>query len=285
VRPDDSPTASIVIPAHNEERAIASLLEQLLADAGPGEFDVLVMCNGCTDRTSELARQFEPAVRVVDVPEPSKRAAIKQADSLASAFPRLYIDADVGIGTADVRALRDGLVAEVLVAAPTRVIPRDGVARLVRAYYDVWEELPQVRAAPFGRGVVALSRSGHERIRDLPPMMSDDLAMTAEFAAHERVVIADARVVVWPPRTMRDLVGRRVRVYTGNDQFDQARGRSAELTTSPRDLMAILRRRPALTPKVVVFIGVSVFAKFAARKAIRSGDYQTWRRDESSRVR
>ena len=97
------------------------------------------------------------------------------------------------------------------------------------------------------------------------------------------MVVPSARVIIWPPRTASDLVRRRTRVYTGNEQFDRAQGRSAELTTSPRDLVAIVRGRPALTLKVGVFVGLAVVAKLAARKRIRAGDFTTWLRDESSR--
>ena len=283
--PIASARASIVIPAHNEEAVIGHLLERLLEGTTTGEFDIVVLANGCTDGTAAKAREYEPAVRVLDLPEPSKRNALKRGDAETDVFPRIYVDGDVDLGSADVRALASALEAGALAAAPVRVIHREAAGMLVRAFYDVWEELPQVRDAPFGRGVVALSKAGVERVRDLPPMMSDDLAMTAAFTADERVIVPEARVGIWPPRTVRDLVRRRIRVYTGNEQFDQAAPRSDELTTSPRDLLAIVKRRPRMTPKLAVFAGVAVVSKIAARRRTRAGDYTTWLRDESSRAR
>jgi hypothetical protein len=116
-------------------------------------------------------------------------------------------------------------------------------------------------------------------------MMNDDLAMTAAFSPAERVIVPEARVRIWPPRTARDLVRRRIRVSTGNEQFDQAGPRSDALTTSSRDLLAIVRRRPLLAPKIAAFIGVGLFSKVAARRRTRAGDFTTWLRDESSRTR
>ena len=276
-------TASIVVPAHNEERGIQRLLDALTVDAAPGEFEILVVCNGCTDSTAEIAAGYGPDVRVIDLPEPSKRAALKRGDAEATAFPRLYIDADVVIDAAAVRALARALRGPVLAAAPVRVLPREGVRRLVRAYYDVWEQLPQVRSAPFGRGVIAVSAAGHERIRALPPVMADDLALSAAFAAGERTVVAGAAVTVWPPRTLRDLMRRRIRVNTGNAQFDQGGGRPAELKTSPRTVLRVARAQPRLIPSVPVFLSVAFAAKLAARRRIGRGDFETWLRDESSR--
>jgi glycosyltransferase involved in cell wall biosynthesis len=276
-------TVSIVVPAHNEERSIRRLLDALTVDAAPGEFEIIVVCNGCTDTTAAIAAGYAPAVRVVDLPEPSKRAALKRGDVEAGSFPRLYVDADVVVDATTVRRLAQALRGPVLAAAPTRVLPRDGVGRLVRAYYDVWEQLPQVRSALFGRGVIAVSATGHERIRALPPAMSDDLAMSAAFATGEQTVVSDAAVTVWPPRTLRDLMRRRIRVNTGNAELDQGGARPTELKTSPRTVLRVARTNPRLIPSVAVFLSVAVASKIAARRRVARGDFDTWLRDESSR--
>ncbi len=53
-------TVSIVIPAHNEETTILQLLRALVNQKQLGyKLDVIeVICDGCTDKTEELARQF-----------------------------------------------------------------------------------------------------------------------------------------------------------------------------------------------------------------------------------
>ncbi len=51
---------SIVIPAHNEEEYIASTLEHASSLSYPTEsFEVIVVENGSSDRTLDVARQFE----------------------------------------------------------------------------------------------------------------------------------------------------------------------------------------------------------------------------------
>jgi hypothetical protein len=276
----EAPIASVIIPGYNEERGIGRLLNALTTDTRPGEFDIIVVCNGCTDRTADVARRYQPAVRVVELGEPSKSNALKHGDELAGGYPRLYIDSDVIITSASVRALAGALCGTVMAAAPMRVLPRDGVSLLVRSYYDVWERLPQVRAMAFGRGVVALSESGHERLRSLPKVMSDDLAMTAAFTGSEFTVVPDASVVIRPPCTLRDLMRRRTRVNTGNAQLI----RSAELRTSPRALLGLARAEPRLVPKIAVFASLALAARLAAQRRVRRGDFSTWLRDESSRA-
>src|SRR3954468_18969395 len=59
------PAVSIVIPAHNEEAVIAGNLRRLLDGSKPGEFDVIVVANACTDGTAAAAAAVE-GVRVLD---------------------------------------------------------------------------------------------------------------------------------------------------------------------------------------------------------------------------
>jgi GT2 family glycosyltransferase len=274
--------ASIVIPAHNEEASIARLLGPLIAGAQPGEFEVIVVCNGCSDRTAEIARSF--GVQVAELAEPSKAAALVHGDSLAHHYPRLYVDADVELDAPAVRALCAALDdGSVLAAGPRREIPLDQASSLVRAYYGVWSRLPQVRAGLFGRGVLAVSAAGHERTRGLPSVMSDDLAMSEAFTPSERDVVDEAVVMIRPPRTLRDLVRRRIRVATGNTQLDQFGGRSEAAKTSWADLLRMVRSEPRVAAGVPVFVGVAVAAKLGSRRRVRSGDFSTWLRDDSSR--
>ncbi|MFJ9537494.1 glycosyltransferase [Streptomyces sp. NPDC101225] len=296
---------SIVIPAHNEAPVIGRLLDALLADSDPGDdTDILVVCNGCTDSTAKVASERGPRVRVVEIPVPSKHAALRAGDDQARGFPRVYVDADVVITGAGVRALTEALEDEssgILATAPERRIPLASCAWRVRAYYQVWQQLPAVRAGLFGRGVIAVSKTGHARLAALPPLMADDLAASLAFAPGERRVVDAASVVIQPPRTWPDLIRRRIRaaVSTAQVEQNQARGNQTEgsqaggcqdpgegvtsARTSTADLKAVLRREPKLLPNVVVFLAAAVTARRAARKAVRAQDFGTWLRDESSR--
>ncbi|MFR0355647.1 glycosyltransferase [Streptomyces sediminimaris] len=279
---------SIVIPAHNEASVIGRLLDALLADSDPGDdTDILVVCNGCTDSTADVAAGRGPRVRVVETPVPSKHAALRAGDDHARGFPRVYVDADVVITGAAVRALAEPLRDEasgILATAPERRIPLDSCAWRVRAYYRIWQRLPAVREGLFGRGVIAVSKTGHERIAALPPLMADDLAASLAFGPAERRVVDAAAVVVQPPRTWPDLIRRRIRAAVSTAQMEQNQGPDeASARTSTADLKAMLREEPRLLPGVVVFLAAAVSARRRARKAVRAQDFGTWLRDESSR--
>jgi glycosyltransferase involved in cell wall biosynthesis len=250
----------------------------------PG-LDIIVVANGCTDNTAEIARSFGQYVRVICIPTASKHLAMLTGDQAATSFPRIYVDADVELGMLDVLALDAELRKPgVLAAAPTRVLPLDGCPWPVRCYYDIWSRLPEVRHGLFARGVVAVNEAGHRRIAALPPLMADDLAASLSFSSSERRIAAGARVIYHPPRRFADLLRRRVRAVTGVAQIERS-GQAPPSTerTRPADLMAVLRDHPAAATRLVVFVTVTLIARLVARRAIARGDYTTWLRDESSR--
>ena len=149
---------SVVIPAHNEAAVIGRLLSGIRAGARPDEFEIVVVPNGCTDDTAGVAASFG-GVRVAATGTASKAAALRLGDEHAVGFPRIYVDADVEVGAADLRALA-AAVSEpgVYAAAPERVCALDGRPWTVRWYYEFWQRLPGPRAGLFGRGVVTFGK-------------------------------------------------------------------------------------------------------------------------------
>ena len=277
---------TVIIPAHNEGQVIRRLLKQLINDADPGEMDIIVVANGCVDDTAEVAASFGPAVRVLTLPTASKYAALTAGDRAAAGFPRIYVDADVEVRTADVRALVAALRQPgVLAAAPPRELVIAGRPWWVRWYYDVWTQLPGVQHGLWGRGVIAVNEAGHRRLADLPPVQGDDLAMSLMFEPHETVLVPGTRVIMHPPLTFVGLLSRRARCVTGVVQIEHTPGfdTSADRTRIS-DLIDIIRRRPGMLLPVGYFLSMAVFARLRASPFLVRGDYQTWLRDESSRT-
>lgn len=281
---------SVVIPAHNEERAIARTLESLLADAANDEFEVVVVANGCDDHTAAVASKFD-GVDVIETPIASKPHALRLGDEHVHGFPRVYLDGDVEMTTDSLRELctsvsKDGTLA----AGPVRAVPMDGASWPVRWYYDVWLQLPTVRNELFGRGAIAVSEAGHGRVSGFADVMSDDLAATIAFDAAESAVTHSATSIIRPPRTYRDLVRRRVRAMAGNRQLADTTSRDDRAIPSRRpaprnnmkDLTRVCVTRPWLLPKGTVFVATALLSRQLAKRYLRT-DGATWLRDESSR--
>jgi glycosyltransferase involved in cell wall biosynthesis len=270
--------ATVVVPAHDEGRVIGRLLEALVQPDGP-RLHVVVVANGCTDRTADIARS-SPGVQVLELEEGNKQLAMRAGALRAGAHPVVFVDADVVVSADAVLALVIALAEEgVEAAAPRRVLDLDRSSVLVRSYYALWSALPQVTNGLFGRGVIALSVAGRDRVANLPLYLSDDLALSESFSSDERRVVDGAVVVVVGPRGVGDLLRRRQRIVMGNREFDETSpGRQR---TGLRTLVDVVRRRPALAVHVPTFLAVTVASRVALR--LRRADGPVWLRDDSSR--
>jgi glycosyltransferase involved in cell wall biosynthesis len=91
------PTVSIIVPARNEEASLGACLQLLAAQSGV-DFEIIVVDDGSTDRTHEIAQSF-PSVRIVDAdPPPSgwtgKNNAMYAGQRVARGEWLLFTDAD-----------------------------------------------------------------------------------------------------------------------------------------------------------------------------------------------
>src|SRR5579863_6727200 len=91
------PTASVIVPARNEEASIGSCLQSLVGQTGI-DFELIVVDDGSCDRTRGIAQSF-PLVRVVDAgPLPEgwigKNNALAAGARQARGAWLLFTDAD-----------------------------------------------------------------------------------------------------------------------------------------------------------------------------------------------
>lgn len=268
---------SIIVPAHNESAVIQRSLSALVDGAGPGELEVIVATNGCTDDTAQIAAGFGPPVRVVSVSRASKPAALNAGDAAARGFPRLYVDADVELDTASVRVIAAALREGYLAASPELFVDTSASSPLVRSYYRFWSELPSVAEDLVGRGVYAVSAAGRQRFASFPDVLNDDHFFRELFAASERVVARGSRSRVWAPRTTKMLVNRKTRVQVGNRM--SGRGGNARA-----GIAAVLRNNPTRLFDLPAFLVVGMLARARARRISDADGSVDWGRDDSRPV-
>lgn len=97
----DTPAVSVVVPAYQEEASILPALTRLLGvlDGAGRAFEVVVVCDGCTDRTAELARSVgRPEVRVIEYqPNQGKGHALQTGFAAATSPLVAFLDGDMDL--------------------------------------------------------------------------------------------------------------------------------------------------------------------------------------------
>ncbi len=283
-----SKPVSIVIPAHNEATVIGRALALLLRGAEPGEFDVVVACNGCTDDTAEVARGFGGDVRVVEIEAASKVAALNTGDRLARHFPRLYVDADVQLDTGTARATADSLRSpRVMAASPGLRVDVSRSSWPVRCFYRVWLTRPYHRHGRVGAGVYGLSEAGRRRFDEFPDLIADDHFVWSQFGPEERVGLEHHHFTIVAPSGLWGLIRVKTRSRLGRLQLW---GRYPALrrsggADSPVEPSHDRRARWGVSAWVSapVYVAVQLVVRWRARVQYARRRIDRWERDASSR--
>ena len=100
---------SIIIPAHNEEKVIERCLLPISPYIERDGIQVIVVCNGCTDKTANLVSRTSDRIICIETDTTSKANALNLGDEAAQSFPRFYIDADISISMEAIQATANSL--------------------------------------------------------------------------------------------------------------------------------------------------------------------------------
>lgn len=257
---------SIVMPAHNEANRIGANLAALTAE-GSEDFEIIVVPNGCSDRTAAIAARY-PRVQVIELTEPGKAGALRAGDAAAKGFPRIYLDADIALTPAQVSALAAGLARPgILAATGERRVTTKGSSLLVRAFYAVNTRLPAYRDALYGRGVIALCEAGRGRFADFPDQLADDLFLDSIFSADEKHHEPTVVTTIEAPRRTGQLVRRLARLRAGNRALRAAAPASTRAARNSSWLKDVVLPRPWLWPAGACYAGIIVAAELIARRS------------------
>jgi glycosyltransferase involved in cell wall biosynthesis len=213
------PACSVVIPAFNEEPRIGLTLRRFASRFPDSE--IIVVLNGCTDRSSEIARAAaadHPCIRIVDIGERAgKGGALARGLALAQGDVIAFTDAD-GATDPDEMARLCGLVGSADAVVGSRwlpgadvVVPQPLVRRaasrifnlLVRALFGLRFTDTQCGAKAF-------------RAATLQPILPE--VETANYAFDVDLLLALERSgasIVEVPTRWRDVDGSKVKLVEG----------------------------------------------------------------------
>jgi len=283
---------SAVVPAYNEERNVAHMLDSLLAQRTPlGVLsEIVVVASGCTDataaRVTEVARR-DSRVRLVTEPvRTGKAAAVDRY--LASRDP----DADVlVIASADV-LLSPGFLDVVLraLAADARVgmcggrpVPSNDARTLMgRVDALLWELHHDVASVAPKLGEAIAVRAA--LVPRLPPdSVLDEATIEAMVTAAGNTLkyLPEAIVVNRGPDTMREYLSQRRRNAAGHYTLRAQTGyRVATLPTRRLVRLAAARLRAAAGPSIVTCTAavlLEVTARLLGRlDVLRGHNHAVW---------
>lgn len=115
-----TPDVSVVIPAHNEARAVGDVVRRSLA-SHPRVFEVVVVDDGSIDATSDVAREAGARIVRLDV-NGGKGHAMQRGIAASSGDVLVFIDADGQDDPGEIRLLLEALGPGVAMVNGSRFI-------------------------------------------------------------------------------------------------------------------------------------------------------------------
>lgn len=269
--PGAQPRVTIIVPVYNEEAVIASALRSLLRMEYEA-FDVLVVDDGSTDRTAEVARRFEGAyggatVRLLTKPNGGKASALNLGIAHAQTPFVLCMDGDSRL---DPGTLRHALPhfddpRMGAVAGNVKVVNRNNVwTRLQALEYIEGLNLARrtqgfLRVVNIVPGPIGIFR--REALAEVGGYRSDTFAedadLTLELLSAGWHIAYEERAIAWTeaPESFLDIVQQRYRWTRGILQALRKRG---ALLAAPRGGFVVWASVLAMLFEAVIWPVVNV---------------------------
>ncbi|MGH1465060.1 MAG: glycosyltransferase [Cognatishimia sp.] len=193
---------SIIIPASNEAAWISHCLEAVLASERFEAAQIIVVANGCQDKTAEVARRYSVLAQekgwsldVIELDIGDKLHALNVGDRAAEGDILVYLDADVRVSARILGQIERVLDRESAAWASGR-LQMAAASRVSKAYARFWGKVPFMAKSVPGAGLFAVNRLGRARWGDFPEIISDDMFVRLNFSPRERLAVSGT--YIWP---------------------------------------------------------------------------------------
>ncbi len=284
---------SVIIPAHNEANVISRCLNAVYSGKPSGDYpEVIVVANGCSDDTAQVARNAAPLATILELKRSSKTSAMNAGRERASYFPQVFLDADVECSLAALGALCEALREEKGHAASLPAqFDLSRASWPVRAYYRVWIRQPYAKRVLGGSGCFAISKEALEEIGPFPEVIADDFWALSRVADDQRMLVTkdsngnSVVSYVTPPSSMLEQIQVEARRRLGSDQIRQEFPNQQLVQASGSSLVKSAFANGSSPWDATAFLGMKFASLLLSRWRKLRGNEHSWVRDESSRQR
>ena len=257
---------AMCLPAYNEEANLKELLPKLVRERDLTE--IVVIASGCTDKTVEVARSFEPRVRVLVQSQREGKASAINLFLRETSTPVVIMEStDTLPGTGAIRYMLDRFLDPKVGAVGSRPIPSNipntvmGIAAhiLWRAHHYIalehakigemvaWKRLEgdrsELELASTPEAFFETSADALFKLADTTSV--DEAFIEASIVAAGYEVVYEPLAVIYNrgPNNISDLISQRKRIYRGHLSL-QANGYSVSTLSPWKGLAATFRATP-----------------------------------------
>lgn len=222
---DVTPRATFVIAAYNEEGVIGQKIENVLSLDYPKEqLEVLVVSNGCTDRTNDIVRGYltDPRVRLIALEQPGKMQAVNEGVRQATGEIIVFSDADFFLDHHTLRLMArkfaDPEVGGVSGARKPGITRKGDATGEGEGMYVRWDKLQKILESRIGSvfaadGLLyAIRKSLYVPLTD--PSRGDDMTISTQIPLQGYRLIFEPQATAWENATIhaRQEFRRKVRI-------------------------------------------------------------------------
>lgn len=239
---DVTPKATFVIAAFNEEGVIGQKIENTLSlDYPADKLEVLIVSNGCTDRTNDVVRSFhDPRVRLIALEKPGKMEAVNEGVKAASGELIVFSDADFMLDhhtlSLMARKFADPEVGGVSGARKPGITRKGDATGEGEGLYVRWDKLQKILESRIGSvyaadGLLyAIRKELYVPLTD--PSRGDDMSISTQIPMQGYRLVFEPNATAWENGTIHAKSEFRRKVRIANRCTRAMLGHGSRLFTS-----------------------------------------------------
>ncbi|MEM5793456.1 MAG: glycosyltransferase family 2 protein [Candidatus Aenigmatarchaeota archaeon] len=101
---------SIILPTKNQEKTIVKFINQILNGLKNLEFELIVVCNGCSDRTYEKCKKIGKKIKLVNLKESGKGLAVLKGFEFSTGNIVGFVDSDGSYGIKTIKKVLNHII-------------------------------------------------------------------------------------------------------------------------------------------------------------------------------